>query len=87
MASLDQPGSLQHLYVLGDGRQRELEGLGELVDGRRADGKGARIARRVELANAAKVSLNRSSSIVTVMGSSRTFLSGYRRRPIPGSSR
>src|SRR5438876_7099175 len=30
----DQPGPHQHLDVLGDGRKRHLERLGELVDGR-----------------------------------------------------
>ena len=35
----DQAGPFEHLDVLGDGRKRQLEGLGELVDVRFALGE------------------------------------------------
>jgi hypothetical protein len=35
----DQPGSFEHLDVLGDGREGHRERLGQFVDGRRALGE------------------------------------------------
>ena len=67
LAPYDRSGAFQHLDVLGDGRERHVERLGELFDVRFPLGEPGQDRPAVELASAAKVSLSRSSSIMSVM--------------------
>ena len=58
-AARDQAGPLQHLEMLGDGREAHLERRGELRD----RGFAQREPRRVGSARAAKVALRRSGGM------------------------